>query len=213
MADHFKSARLIAAVALVSSFATRATAQDGMDSVARRSTEARVRAGDRIVLHFMRDRELSDSVFVTERGEAAFPKIGAMHVSDMTIGRLQDTLRTLYSQYLRVPEFQIFVLRRVTVNGEVRMPNVYLVDGASTIRDVIARAGGLTEAGNRGNVAIVRDGARIPVKDWQDQRGKAADLQSGDQVIVGRKSWLVMNAFSAISTAVLVTSFVISITR
>jgi protein involved in polysaccharide export with SLBB domain len=191
---------------------SRAQGQNGTDASAR-AASARVRAGDRVALNFLRDRELSGEVTVNERGEAPFPKIGLLRVTDMTIAQLQDTLRARYAEYLRTPEIEIAVLRRVVVNGEVKVPNVYMVDGSSTVRDVIARAGGLTEAGARTKVAIVRDGERIPLRGWERDIGEASDLQSGDQVIVGRKSWFTMNALSVISTAVLVTSFVISVAK
>ena len=205
------SARLAGALLFVVSMATAISAQDG--GAASRASETYLRSGDIIVLHFPRERQLNDSIVVDERGQAAFPKLGVLDVSKVTIGALLDTLRARYSEYIRVPEFQIATLRRVTVNGEVRMPNVYLVDASSTVRDVISRAGGIIETGNRGSVAVVRDGRRIPLKDWDSDTGPAADLHSGDLITVGRKSWLVLNAFSAISTAVLVTSFVISLNR
>ena len=175
-----------------------------------RTIESKVRPGDHVILNFMRDRELNSDVTVDERGNAAFPKIGVVHVTAMTIGALQDTLRARYAEFLRVPDFEVAVLRRVTVNGEVRIPNVYMVDGASTVRDVIARAGGVLETGNRNNVTIIRDGERVSVRGWDRSDGDRFDLQSGDQVVVGRKSWLAMNFLSVISTAVLVSSFVIS---
>jgi polysaccharide export outer membrane protein len=188
-----------------------AEAQNGVESAARRATAAKVQPGDRIGLHFLRERELSESLTVSERGEAAFPKIGVLKVSDMTIAELQDTLRARYSEYLRLPEFQITVLRRVIVNGEVRIPNVYFVDGTSTVRDAIARAGGINESGSRSKVAIIRDGQRISVKGWDRETGATMDLRSGDQVVVGRKSWWSMNALTVVSTGVLVASFVISL--
>ena len=206
-------ARLAGALVLVVSVGTRSLAQDGHVGAAARASDTYLRPGDIIALHFPRERQLSDSIIVDERGQAAFPKLGVLDVSKLTIGALLDTLRTRYSEYFRVPEFQIATLRRVTVNGEVRVPNVYLVDAASTVRDVIARAGGILETGNKGNVAIVRDGQRIPVSGWDHETGPAFDLRSGDLIAVGRKNWIVLNAFSAISTAVLVTSFVISVLK
>jgi protein involved in polysaccharide export with SLBB domain len=195
------------------SLAGGAEAQNEAHEVSKRTASARVRPGDRVVMNFLRDRELSGEVSVNERGDAAFPKIGVLHVIPFTIGQLQDTLRARYSEFLRVPEMEVAVLRRIIVNGEVRIPNVYMVDGTSTVRDAIARAGGITETGNRKNVVIMREGDRIPVKGWEREQGPAYDLQSGDQIIVGRKNWLVMNALSVISTAVLVTSFVLSVSR
>jgi protein involved in polysaccharide export with SLBB domain len=181
--------------------------------VARRTAASHVRPGDRIVLHFLRDRELSETVEVTERGEVPLPKLGIVRVTHMRIGELQDTLRARYAEYLRAPEIEISVLRRVVVNGEVKIPNVYLVDASSTIRDAIARAGGFTEMANRNDVSVLREGRRIHVKNWNSDQGPATDIQSGDEILVGRKSWLAVNSLSVISTAVLVTSFIVSVAR
>jgi protein involved in polysaccharide export with SLBB domain len=206
--------RVFGAFVLLMSAGQPAHAQSDVDDALRRASTAKVRPGDRIGLNFLRERQLSESLFVDERGEVAFPKIGIMKVSDMSIMQLQDTLRARYAEFLRLPELQIAVLRRVVVNGEVRLPNVYLMDAASsTVRDLIARAGGITEMGSRGKVYVVRDGQRIRIQNWEREFGPAGDIQSGDQVLVGRRSWFAVNALSVISTAVLVTSFVISVSQ
>lgn len=190
-----------------------AQAQDVVEAAALRAAASRLRPGDQIALNFLRDRELSGTVTVNERGVAAFPKLGMFAVSQMSIAQLQDTLRSRYAEYLRAPEFEISVLRRVAVIGDVRAPNVYLVDPATTLRDVIARAGGLTEQGSRKKVAVIRGNERIQVKDWDRETGTFFTLQSGDQVMVGRKNWFAVNALSTVSTAVLVASLVITINR
>jgi protein involved in polysaccharide export with SLBB domain len=179
---------------------------------AERVAQNQVRTGDVIILHFLRERQLSDSVIVDVRGDAVFPKLGAMNVSRFTIGDLQDTLVARYAVYLRQPELQVMVMRRVVVNGEVRMPGVYHIDAASGVRDVIARAGGTTEAANRKKVHVIREGQRISVRGWDYEGLTAAmDLRSGDQLVVGRKNWLTLNAFPAISTLISVTTFAIFI--
>src|SRR5687768_4276932 len=150
--------RAFGVLALGLSLPTLASGQDGIEGAAQRAALTRARPGDQIALNFFRDRELNANVNVNERGEAAFPKIGVLQVSQMTIAQLQDTLRARYGEFLRLPELEVAVLRRVVVNGEVRVPNVYMVDGASTVRDVIARAGGVIETGNRNNVSIIRNG-------------------------------------------------------
>ena len=105
------------------------------------------------------------------------------------------------------------MLRRVSVNGGVAKPNVYYVDVTTTVRDLIARAGGLTEVGNANDVVVIRDGQRIPVRDWQRDRSEASDLRSGDQVVVGRKNWLSMNALPALSVMTGVVSLVVVLFR
>ena len=204
--------RAICALLLASALPVGASAQ-AVDSVggsveesARRAAQARLRPGDRIELQFRRDRELTSSIGVSERGEAVFPPLGAVQVSDLTIAQLQDSLRRAYGTYLRHPEVEVAVLRRVTVNGEVKLPNVYWVDLTSSVRDAIARAGGLLETANRNKVYIVRNSQRIRVNDWDRQDGAQYDLVSGDQVLVGRKAWLVLNALPVISTSVTLVS-------
>ncbi len=181
------------------------SAQDVTDAAVRRAASAQLRPGDRIELQFRRDRELNSSIAVDERGEAVFPKLGVIDVAELTIAGLQDTLRSRYAEYLRHPELEVTVLRRVVVNGEVRVPNVHMLDVASSgVRDAIARSGGLLETGNKNKVYVVRDGVRRHVKGWENNQGPETDLQSGDQIIVGRKRWLTLNALPVISTSVIV---------
>ena len=71
-----------------------AEAQEGNDSAARRTAQTRLKVGDKILLHFLRERQLSESLTVSERGDAVFPKLGLLRVDRFTIGELQDTLRT-----------------------------------------------------------------------------------------------------------------------
>jgi protein involved in polysaccharide export with SLBB domain len=186
-------------------------AQSGVEETARRAAAAPLRPGDRIELQFRRDRELSGTVNVNERGEAVFPKLGTLDVTKVTVGSLQDTLRSRYAVYLREPELEITVLRRIVVNGEVRMPNIYMVDVASSVRDAIARAGGLLETASKSKVSIIRDGVERRVSDWDRNQGPETDLQSGDQVVVGRKSWLTLNALPVISTSVIVIGLIQSL--
>lgn len=187
-------------------------AQDGRERSPRSDT-ARLRAGDQIALHFLRDAELNTTVTVTERGDAVFPKLGMFQVTEWTVSQLEDTLRSRYAEYLRTPEFEIGVLRKIVVNGEVKVPNVYYVDATSTLRDLIARAGGLTEYGSRAKVSVIRGDKRLPVRDWDQESGTLFALQSGDQVVVGRKNWFAINALSTVSTGVLIASFVITTLR
>jgi protein involved in polysaccharide export with SLBB domain len=180
---------------------------------ATRSVSALVRAGDHVMLQFLREPQLNAEIVVSERGDAPFPKLGMLHVTHLSIAGLQDTLRTRYAEYLRAPEIQVRVLRRIIVNGEVKLPNVYMLDVSSTVRDAVARAGGLTEMGNRKNVAIIRNGERVKVTNWELETGPVADLQSGDQIVVARKSWLSLNILQVVSTGVLVTSFVLTVLK
>lgn len=201
-----------AAFALCAPHSTRA--QDTSKVAAGlRAGDARVQPGDRVVVKVYREAGLSDEVMVNPRGDIVLAKIGTVHAASFAIDALEDTLRTRYGAFLRTPEISITVLRRIVVIGEVRRPDIYYVDLSSTLRDVIARAGGITEIGNPAKVAIIREGVTIPAPHWQEDITRAADLQSGDQVYVGMRSWFERNAFAIASTGVLVSSFILSLMK
>ena len=193
-------------------FGAPARAQDTASATVR-AAEAHVEPGDRVVVKVYREPTLSDDVMVDPRGDIVLAKIGTLHAASFTLGALEDTLRARYATFLRDPAVSVNVLRRIVVNGDVGRPDVYFVDVATTLRDVIAHAGGITESGNPGRVSIIRDGRTIPVPRWQDDVSRASDLQSGDQIFVAKRSWIYRNMFSVASTAVLITSFLYSVLR
>ena len=196
-------------------FAARARAQStDPNAAAERSALATVQAGDKISLKVYRELELSDSsVMVSADGSIVLARIGRLQATGLAISALTDTVRARYARFLRNPAVELIVLRRVSVNGEVMKPNVYYVDVATTLRDVIARAGGITPDGSSGQVDIVRRGQRTRVANWQDDFTLASDLNSGDQIIVGRRSWFSRNAFSAISSFGLLVSLYVTLRR
>jgi polysaccharide biosynthesis/export protein len=181
---------------------------------ARRAGAARIQPGDRIRLRVYREEELSDSaILVNERGEATFPKIGIVPVARFTIGTLRDSVRARYARYLRDPDIEVVVLRRVAVSGEVRVPNVLYVEPTAPLRDAIARSGGLTPDGDPKRLSVVRNGESIRVPDWRKADGDAFELSSGDQVVVGTKPWIVRNALGLASTAAIVISVTTAVIR
>ncbi len=188
-------------------------AGQGVESSARRAAAAHAQPGDRVFVHVVGEPLLSDTVTVNERGQIAVPKLGVIDITPFTITELQDTLRARYAVYLRAPAIEVLVLRRVSVNGEVAHPNLYLVNVSTTLRDIIAMAGGITENGDRRKVYVVRDGNQTRIPEWESDQSLASDLHSGDQVVVGRRAWWKSNIFPLTSTLILVTSLVISLRR
>jgi polysaccharide export outer membrane protein len=206
---------LLLALALPLAVGAQQAARQGdtVPDFVRRAANEHPQPGDRVWLHVWREQKLSDTVMVDERGEVMLPKIGIVKASALTIGEFRDSVRTRFAEYFRDAPVELVVLRRVAVNGEVTKPNVYYVDVTTTLRDVIAKAGGITEAGNAKKVTIVRGGQRIAVPNWQQDRSASSDLRSGDQVVVGRRSWLAMNALPALSVTTVVASLIISLAR
>jgi polysaccharide export outer membrane protein len=150
---------------------------------------------------------------VDATGQIVLPRVGPMRVAGLTIGSLQDSVRARYAAYLRDPVVTVTVLRRVGLQGEVRAPGLYFVDPTTTLRDVIAQGGGLTEAANPSRVDVVRAGRAVPVTTVARDRATLAELRSGDAIVVGRRSWLSRNALAVVSTLGLVVSVAVQVFR
>ncbi|MGH7458063.1 MAG: polysaccharide biosynthesis/export family protein [Longimicrobiaceae bacterium] len=163
--------------------------------------DARLYPGDQVAVEIWREPDLGGTHTVSESGTLVLPRLGEVDVADLTAGELQTFLRRAYSEYLRDPSVEISILRRVAVHGEVRNPNLYMVDLTMTLREVIAMAGGLTPGGHPNKITLLRDGERLPLEGERASQFVTAELRSGDQIIVGRKSWLAANPWAAIGAA------------
>lgn len=170
------------------------------------AADATIQPGDRVQLDIWREDELSGEYSVDERGEVVLPMLGVVRVDHLQPGELRDTLREEYGEYLRNPSIEVTVLRRIGVHGEVKQPSLYWVDLTMTLRDAIAMAGGMTVPADPDEIVIVRGTDRIEFDEAGSATVLTADLHSGDQVVVGRKSWIVLNAPWVISTSISVLS-------
>lgn len=174
---------------------------------------ATVKPGDQVVLRVWREPELSGTFSVAASGDVILPRLGAVRASNHTVGALQDLLRLAYAEYLRDPAFEVTVLRRIGVHGEVNKPGLYLVDLTMTLRDVIAEAGGVTAVGDPNSITIVRGGQRIQFGKRQGAELLTAELVSGDQVAIGQRSWFERNSLAVVSTGAVVISLIVPVIR
>lgn len=181
--------------------------------IASRAALMRARTGDRVVVHVYGDPTLSDAATLDEKGRIMLPRIGMIQADAMTIAALRDTVRARLSAVLRDPAIEVSVLRRVIVSGEVIKPGVYYADLTSTLAELVAQSGGLKETAKASKVYLIRDGQRRRIKGWESDQSEAADIHSGDQILVGRMRWLELNIipFASVSTAIV--SLIISLRR
>lgn len=172
-----------------------------------------VAAGDKVVLRVWREPTWSDAYPVDAAGVATLPRIGPMRVAGLAPSALKDSIQTRLAVFLREPVVDVIVLRRVAVLGSVRKPDVLFVEPVSSVRDLIAQAGGIDEEGDPNRIEIVRDGERVRLGRWNDIAAAVAPVRSGDQIVVGRKGWLARNALTAISSAAVAVSVLVSAFR
>jgi polysaccharide export outer membrane protein len=177
------------------------------------AAQERVQPGDRLLLRRWGEAQPRlDTLFVDLRGDAVFPGFGVLRVTDYRVADIRDSVQFRMKRYFEGP-VDLVVLKKVTVVGEVKEPDVFYVDGTSTVSDLIARAGGITEAGHPRKVELVRNGEATPIPDWAGPSGGRLQLMSGDQITVGRRSWLERNGVQLGGLSVAILSLFISLRR
>lgn len=180
-----------------------ASAKAANDTV---SDAAVVMPGDRIRLAVWREPDWSGQWEIDERGMVTLPRIGPTHVADRPVNEIRELLTERYGEFLQTPAVEVVVLRRIGVHGEVRAPTLYWVDLTMTLRDAIAMAGGLTPSGDPNRIVVERGGERLSFTEAETAAALTAGLESGDHIVIGRRSWMSLNAPLVISTAVSVAS-------
>ena len=165
--------------------------------------------GDLVRLKIWREPDLSGDFQVDEHGFSVFPKIGQVHVSDITTDSLRRMLIGTYSQYLKDPSIEVTMLRRVTVIGAVKNPGLYPVDPTMSIADVLALAGGADPTGMQDKVDVIRGGNKTRVKFTQRTSVGGLAIRSGDELYLPERSWVSRNGYvvgAIIGAAVLITT-------
>jgi len=168
--------------------------------------------GDLVRLKIWREPDLSGDFQVDEHGFAVFPKIGQVHVSDVTTDSLRRMLIGTYSQYLKDPSIEVTMLRRITVIGAVKNPGLYPIDPTMTVADVLALAGGADPTGMQDKVDVIRGGKRTRVKFDQRTNVGTLAIRSGDELFLPERGWVSRNGYvvgAIIGAAVLITTTVI----
>lgn len=190
--------------------AVPAQAQDARPSPDSLPPDA-VRPGDRVAVRIWSDEVSADTVQVDSRGEVVLPVLGTVEVGGLLPDSVIGLLRSSYREYLRDPAIEVTVLRRIGVQGEVRLPGLYWVDATVTLGEVLAMAGGMSVLADADEIQVLRGDRAIEVDTGPGSYIPAVPLVSGDQVIVGRKSWFVLNASSLLSVGVSLFSIITAI--
>ena len=156
---------------------------------------AHLRPGDVIRMKVWREPDFSGDFTVDDRGEAVFPRIGPLLVTNQSAAALRDRLITEYQKYLAQTSIEINVLRRVRVDGAVKTPGLYSVDATMTLGDALALAGGVTSDGNSKKVIVVRDNESITLNATSTVPLASTPVRSGDHLYVPERSWVSRNPY------------------
>ncbi len=150
---------------------------------------------DTLKINVFQVEDLSGEFEVDLTGHIAMPLLGNVKAVDLTTAQLDERLtQQLGAKYLQSPDVSVGIKsstrRNVTVDGSVRSPGMYPVNGPMTLVQAIALARGTDDAANPRRVAIFRqiDGKRMAAAfDLTSiRRGQMEDPQvySGDIIVV-----------------------------
>lgn len=101
---------------------------------------------------------------VAADGKIGLPILGQVKISGLSSNEAARYIETLYQTELRDPLITVKIISlKVTLLGEVRQQGVYPLQKEQTsLLEVLAAAGGLTDKGNSRNIRIIRNDPREP---------------------------------------------------
>lgn len=201
--DTRRPAALFAITACLAGCATVEDAPRGPDAYAIIPAAAavgmdyRIAPDDVLRIHIYHEPDLSlEDAQVSAAGMVRMPLVGDVSVAGLSAGEAADAIAgRLGERYLVSPQVTIFVKkavgRRITLEGEVREPGLYPVDGRLTLTQAVALGKGPTRLASMAQVVVVRqvEGQRqAAMFDLAAIRKGAApdpEILPGDSVIIG----------------------------
>lgn len=125
----------------------------------------KIEKSDFIEIKVFQADELTQSVKVDNKGFITMPLIGLVKAKGLTEEQLRQSITTkLRANYMQNPQVTVFIKeassQRVTVEGEVKKPNIYPLKGEITALQAIALAGGPTALAAPDKVVLFRKNAK-----------------------------------------------------
>jgi polysaccharide export outer membrane protein len=150
---------------------------------------------DVIQVFVWKEDDLTTTAVIRPDGKISLPLVGEIVASRKTSNQLQQEVGEKLKAFVSKPVVTVIVKEvnspKVSVLGEVRKPDVYKIKQRTTVLDVVAAAGGLTEFAKKNKVDVIRDDPKGPQKftlnlDLMLEGGKAPIfyLQPGDKIYV-----------------------------
>ena len=153
-------------------------------------------AGDVLGIKFWQQVELSGDVVVRPDGMISVPLLNDVHAAGQTPQQLSQQISTVAKRWVQDPNVTVIIRqinsRSVFITGRVAHAGKYPLNGATTILQLIAMAGGLSEWADGENVTLMRNERtgfvtrRFNYKDVIARKNldQNVELLPGDTVIV-----------------------------
>lgn len=109
---------------------------------------------------FWREPDLSADVVVRPDGKISLPLLHDVYAAGLTPDELRERVTEQARQFVQDPNATVVVReinsRRVFITGEVSRPGTFRLTTPTTVVQLIAMAGGLTEFADGQNIVIIR---------------------------------------------------------
>ena len=162
------------------------------------STLAEYRIGpeDTVQISVWKNDAISRTVPVRPDGKISLPLLNDVQAAGLTPMELREILNTKLKEFIPSPEVSVIVLEpksfKITLIGEVPKPGRYELRSRTTVLDLLAMAGGVTQFAARSRIFVIRrDDTGQKKVGFNYNRAIAADgerenfdLQPNDIVIV-----------------------------
>lgn len=151
-----------------------------------------ISAQDKLDVVVFKVPELSATdVIVESDGLISLPYIGSLNVMGLTIQQAEERIEALLRKdALQDPRVTVTrkeqTLKRVTVEGAVKIPGVFPIKGQMTFLQAIAMGQGLTELADTKTVMVFRDGKQYQVNLELVRKGVTPDpmIKEDDRIVV-----------------------------
>ena len=149
-----------------------------------------------LIVMFWREKDMSAETVVRPDGMITLPLLNDIKAAGLTPDQLREVVEKAAAQYVEEPNATVAVKqinsRRVFITGNVAKPGTYPLTGATTVLQLIAIAGGLTEYADEKGIAVMRvEGGRTSSFKFNYKdvtRGRKLEqnieLKPGDTVVV-----------------------------
>jgi polysaccharide biosynthesis/export protein len=153
-------------------------------------------AEDVLNIVIWREKDLSAEVMVRPDGKVSLPLVNDVQAAGLTPEQFRQQLTAATAKFVAEPAVTVIVRaihsRKVYIMGEVRSPGPYPLPGPTTVLQLIAQAGGLSEFADADDIGVVRteNGRAVRLKFNYNEvaRGRKIEqnvqLKPGDTVIV-----------------------------
>jgi polysaccharide biosynthesis/export protein len=177
--------------------APRPTPPAALPTGANPTTDFVIGPEDVLQVTFWRERDLSvEQVVVRPDGMISLPLLNDIQASGLTPDQLRANIAKAASKYLADPNVTVVIReiksRKVFITGQVTRPGPYPITGPTTVLQLIALAGGVSDFADSKNIAVMRtEGNQVKNLKFNYRdviRGKNLQqniaLKPGDTVVV-----------------------------